>query len=478
MPVNSTHPAYDLNLETWQRIRDVIAGDAAIKRGGEKYMPRLDSQSDAEYQAYIGRGFFYNATARTVSGYLGLIFRKDPIFELPNKSAALHPALKAFVNDVDLVGTTLDDYSKNTVSEVIALGRIGTLVDWHQPENRAYLTAYPAESIFNWRERRINGKLKLSLVVLSETANGESGDPFEIKLIPQIRVLKLSDGSSPVYQVEIWQLVPKEGNDKEREWKLIQSLTPLRLGKPLDGIPFVFHGASNSRPNIEKPPVEDIVAANLDHYRLNTDYKHGMHFTALPTAFVTGFDKGTQLRIGSTTAWVTETVGATAQYLEFQGDGLMSFERAMDRTERLMTSLGSRLLQGEQTFAQTAEAMTVRAKGEESVIGGIAKSVSDSINQLLCWVAWWHSSKESPWDFSEGDFAYKLNRDFDFEGLSANDLSALVSAWQSGGISRDTLLHNLRVKELLPPGRTEEEEVRLIGSETGNRRNGETGMQN
>ncbi len=87
MPVNSTHPAYDLNHETWQRIRDVIAGDAAIKRGGEKYMPRLDSQSNAEYQAYIGRGFFYNATARSVSGYLGLIYRKDPILELPQKSA-------------------------------------------------------------------------------------------------------------------------------------------------------------------------------------------------------------------------------------------------------------------------------------------------------------------------------------------------------------------------------------------------------
>jgi len=93
MPVNTTYPAYDLNLEAWQRIRDVIAGDAAIKRGGEKYMPRLDSQSDSEYQAYIGRGFFYNATARTASGYLGLIFRKDPILELPSKSAALHPAL-------------------------------------------------------------------------------------------------------------------------------------------------------------------------------------------------------------------------------------------------------------------------------------------------------------------------------------------------------------------------------------------------
>jgi hypothetical protein len=93
------------------------------------------------------------------------------------------------------------------------------------------------------------------------------------------------------------------------------------------------------------------------------------------------------------------------------------------------------------------------------VIGGIAKSVSASMEQMLasqCGVAV---------GFSEADFVYKLNRDFDFEGLSAGDLTALVSAWQSGGISRDTLLHNLRVRELLPPGRTEEEERRLIEGE-------------
>ncbi len=39
---------------------------------------------------------------------------------------------------------------------------------------------------------------------------------------------------------------------------------------------------------------------------------------------------------------------------------------------------------------------------------------------------------------------------------------ALVSAWQSGAISQDTLLHNLKTSEVLPPGRSEEEEKRLI----------------
>ena len=41
----------------------------------------------------------------------------------------------------------------------------------------------------------------------------------------------------------------------------------------------------------------------------------------------------------------------------------------------------------------------------------------------------------------------------------------MVSAWQSGAISRDTLLHNLRTGEILPPARTNEQELELIRKE-------------
>src|ERR1051325_11202430 len=125
MPVNSTHADYDDNLDAWQRIRDVLAGDRAIKRAGAKYVARLDSQSDDEFRSYVERGFFYNATARTVSGYVGMIFRRDPVLQLPEKSVALHPALKAFLNRVDLLGTTLDSYAKNVITDGISLGRAG-----------------------------------------------------------------------------------------------------------------------------------------------------------------------------------------------------------------------------------------------------------------------------------------------------------------------------------------------------------------
>jgi hypothetical protein len=479
MPVNSTHPDYDENLEAWQRIRDVMAGDTAIKRAGAKYVARLDSQSDDEFRAYVERGFFYNATARTVSGYVGMIFRRDPVLQLPEKSAALHPALKTFVNDVDLLGTTLDSYAKNIIEDVVTLGRAGTLIDWDgDAEKRAYLSMYAAESILNWRETRVEGQLKLTLVVLSECAPGvpKDDDPFVVDDVPQIRVLKLvpakgaKDAEEDVtarfeYQVEIWQLRPGKTRKKEKEWQLIRTVTPLRLGKPLSAIPFIFHGPAHSRPAVVKSPIEDIVSANLHHYRLNTDYKHGMHFTALPTAFVTGFDKNAQLRIGSTTAWVTDTIGATANYLEFKGDGLATFERALDRVERLLAVLGSRLLESQKRVSESAEALAIRQAGESSIIAGISASVTASMNDVLRWVYWWHSTEAMPEDVTAEHVSYELNSDFEASLMSASEIQALVSAWQSGAISRDTLLHNFRTGEILPPARTNEQEMELIRKE-------------
>jgi hypothetical protein len=57
---------------------------------------------------------------------------------------------------------------------------------------------------------------------------------------------------------------------------------------------------------------------------------------------------------------------------------------------------------------------------------------------------------------------YQLNTDFEASAMGARELQALVAAWESGAISQDTLLHNLRMGEILPPARTNEQEIRMI----------------
>ena len=106
MPANSTHPDYDANIVAWQRARDVFAGEDAVKAAAEKYLPRLDCQDDKEYLAYKNRASFFNASARTADGFVGLIFRRDPTFKLP-ETGGVADALTEFVEDADMLGTSL-----------------------------------------------------------------------------------------------------------------------------------------------------------------------------------------------------------------------------------------------------------------------------------------------------------------------------------------------------------------------------------
>ena len=173
MPVNSTHPDYDANAADWSRARDVLAGEDAVKAGGEKYLPRLDSQTQEEFLSYKKRAAFFNATARSAEGFVGLIFRRPPFVKIPEstpKPSPLTPlpsdgrgeprlvtssptgvgrALAGFLNDADMLGTTLASYAKAVVSEVVGVGRAGSLVDWEggtsHHENRAYVSLYSAE---------------------------------------------------------------------------------------------------------------------------------------------------------------------------------------------------------------------------------------------------------------------------------------------------------------------------------------------
>jgi len=476
VPVNSTHPDYDAAAPEWARARDALAGEDAIKAGGEKYLARLDAQTDEEFSAYVKRASYFNASARTSEAYLGLMFRRPPFVKLPAEGAGVGRAMAQFQNDADMLGTTLTGYAKMVVGDVIGLGRAGSLVDWEdEVEHRAYVVFYRAEQIINWRVERVNGRNVPTLVVLKEQAVPKSGpdeDEYALQLVDQVRVLKLvpgeggdSAGRRP-YEccVEVWQPKKTQRRGAKVEWQLVETRIPLRLGRPRPLLPFVFHGPRHTRPDIERGPLEDIIAVNLDHYRLNADFKHGLHFTALPTAWVSGFDKGASLRIGSSTAWVSETPGATAGFLEFTGQGLTTHERAMDRDERLMAVLGSRMLEDMKKVGETATAIELRQAGEYSILGNVALSVSESLTQVLRWVYWWNSTEGLPDDVKSEQVLMTLNTDFSTKGLASQDVQAIVAAWQAGAISQDTMFDLFRRGEVLPEGRTNSEEANLIKS--------------
>lgn len=99
-----------------------------------------------------------------------------------------------------------------------------------------------------------------------------------------------------------------------------------------------------------------------------------MYYAALPTAWAAGVPAGTHMPpIGSATVWECGTVEFRCGYLEFKGDGLETLERALDRGERLLAALGSRLLEPAKRAGEAAEAVELRQSSESSVLASLAR---------------------------------------------------------------------------------------------------------
>lgn len=462
---------YEEFIAKWERARDVLSGEDSVKARGERYLPKLEGQTKAEFDSYRERSQFFGATARTSDGLQGMIFRKPPTLKMA--SADLE---KAFSEDIDLAGTPIQDYARNVTSDVIGLGRAVSLVDYDDDEARAYVTGYKAEDVFRWKVERVNGRMVLTEVAIREhgqkaiTVDPRVGEEARVE---QIRLLRMDLGpftadaptGNLAYRVEIWQLLPKNKRSKESDWVKVADTTPTRTGKPLTFIPLVFHGPKGSSPTPTKGPMDDIIAVNLHHYRLSADYNHGLHYTALPTAWVAGFDPKTSLRIGSGAAWVSDNPQANAGFLEFTGQGLGAIEKALEKDERYMAVLGSRMLEEQKKDAETEETVRLRQSGEGSVLASISRSVSLGLTKVLRIATWWMGTEESPEAFTDEQVSYALNTDFISARMDSAELLALVDAWSRRAISRETLHWNLAQGEVLPPGVTAEEEQELIENE-------------
>ena len=370
MPVSTPSPEYEAALPRWQRCRDAFEGSDAVKARATAYLPALEGHqgSSQKYDAYKTRAVFYNATARTVAGLLGSVFRAAPSWTFP-------AAIEDDLTDVTLMGRPLVSFALMAFKELLVTGRVGVQVDMPNKEPAAGATTRPywvlrrAEDILSWRTVVRDGQEILTRVVLSEVVEEDNPkDEWSPTLVDQIRVLELVSQASGATTYQIRRFRNKKASEEaEDQWKQHDEvIVPLKHGDRLTYIPFQFIGPTSVTPAIEKSPILDIADVNLSHYRTSADFEHGAHVTALPTPWVSGVDPELvdTFPIGSDTAWVLQHPQAQAGMLEFTGDGLKTLERSLSVKQEQMASLGARLIESRKAAAETAEALRLAMSGD------------------------------------------------------------------------------------------------------------------
>jgi hypothetical protein len=253
------------------------------------------------------------------------------------------------------------------------------------------------------------------------------------------------------YRVRVFRI-----NERDED-ELVSESFPLISGQPMTEIPFVIFGHDSLLWPVSSPPLLDLAELNLHHYQVSADYEHGCHFSGLPTPFIAGLqlEDGQRIRIGSKTAIVCPDPQATASYLEVTGD-FGALRTNLDSKKAEMAVLGARMLESQKASVEAADTLKQRQAGEQSQLAAMADVLSMGITRALGWFAAWMRAS--------GDVKYQINKDFVPVGMTAQELTAMVSAWQAGAMSDQTLYSNLQAGEIADANITFEEEQERIAA--------------
>lgn len=429
MPIDTLHPDYEKMAPLWKKCRDTIAGAEVIKNSdnSKSYLPVLSGQDNADYRGYVARAYFLGAAGRTVQGLSGAVFRKDPLIDAP-ESKDIHE----WLGDVTGANVPIDRFAQVIFDEVLSVGRVGVYVSLPVGESQTavpYLSAWKAESIINWGLDYSGDVPQLAWVVLKEQVPAASEDPFGHETVEQYRHLYLD--AAGIFTVQLYR--EEEGENKKKELVAFgPAIQPNFRGQRLDFIPFDLLPGIDT----EKPPLLDLVNANLHHYILSADYNWGLHFTGLPTPYVFGVPDSTQIKMGSSVAITSIDPQTTAGFLEFKGEGLKTLEAALDKVEHYIAYMGSRLLAQPRKAVEAAETHRLRQGAEQVTVMTLAQEVSQALTRQVGWAL--------SWQRINAEVTITLNSDIVDARLEPADIQALLSAWTTGAISKEVLFENFQ----------------------------------
>lgn len=471
--IQTSIPVYSEFYPEWQMCRDAVAGEKNIKSKKEMYLPKPSGMDDDDYKGYITRAQFFNAAGRTLDGLAGMLNRKPCIVKVPE-------GMEKYLENVDGKGHSLSQFIEMVCKDVLTTNWGSILIDMPKSDNAisqadvekqgltAYMVYYKAEASTKWRWETQGRKQRLKYVILKEPTVVDAVGEFNTEVKDYWRVLQINENGN--YEQTLY-------DDK---LEIVESIEPKSKQGTFKDIPFEFL-SNNDEP--EEPLLADLINVNLSHYRKSADYENGLHWTGVPTPYERGWlpeteynDEGNEvppkpMKLGGTQFLYfpqgTEQVG----FLEFSGSGLAQISNAMADDKESMAILGARIIANQKKGVEAAETAKIHNAAENSVLASFANNMSKIFSRLLKIYLEWSTGTQ----LSQEDVKVQINTDYDVSSMSAQELTALVSLWQTGGIAKSDLFKNLKEGEILDADRNFDEMNAEIDEEQAKRMN--TAMQ-
>lgn len=452
LKIDSERKEYTEAKKRWDKV-DAFVNDL-VKEAGAEYLPDFFAGSDKakKYEAYKQRAQYVNYSGRVLNISVGQIFRKDPQIKG-------FDSLKDFMNNVDSAGASFGEFAREVFEEVIKHNRYGVYADWNDTLKTPKLVGYIPQSIINWREKVVNGRTVLSMVMIRGMYEKEGTD----KYCPEMETIwtEYFLDESNLFDFRRWRKTLNKETSKEEFEEVVEPdhLPPTIKGKRLDYIPFFFFTSDGISTSIKSSAMYSFVNVNHGHYINSADYENRNHIVAAVTVISsgarTGVKQGDSFPVGGAVEYDDPQGGA--KFMEATSDaGLLE---AMKHKEEQMGTLMAAMLASAGRYVASAQTASINSQGEYATIADIANAVSRGMNTVLTLCA------EMMGDIDKDGKSVSFNTDFETQNMDAQTLAQLAGLRASKILTLEDVFNILKKGEIIPAERTFDEYKKMLEDE-------------
>lgn len=460
--------AYRAQLNELGIVQDCFDGINAVPGyhgSARSYLPKEEGESPEAYAIRLRRSTFWNAYRRTITGLVGMAFRKSPVLQ-----SSVPPLIKDQMENVDLMGSHLDVFAKEIfqwsfeghAAILVDMPKSitndkpnATLADERAAGMRPYWSMVRKGQIVNAISEQVGGAVRLLQVTIKECI-GERDGKYGSAVVTQYRVLYRGG----------WEL-----------WRAVEGKAPQLIDEGnsfVKEIPLVLLPMRSAGFWVSRPVLLDLAFENLRHYRLQSDLDHILHVANVPILCEIGGDSGNDLeqltaggkltdapgekpkRTISPNALYQVGHGGDLKYVEHAGSAIGKCQEEIKTARGNAAALGlSVLLEQAPTVASTATANVLGYESETSELAGMVRTEEDAVERAFEFQA----------EYLQLDTGgkVKFNREFTRMRLDGQAISGLSMMVKDGGLSLETMWSILELGSLLPADfDPEKEKTRLL----------------
>lgn len=431
--------------------RALMGGTRAMRKAGKQFLPKFEAESQEAYEARLKSSWLFNGYRKTVRDMTGRVF--DKAIEIADGAPS---QVLDWAENIDLAGNDLSTFARRVFEDGLSGPGISYIMVDAPPREatvtqaqaqalnlRPYLVHLRAEDILGWQTRVIANVTTLTqLRILETVTEPDPEDEFTEIEINQVRVLDRLDTG---VQVRVYR------KNKSDQWDLHEE--PTFTG--LDEITVAPFYANRTGFFAGEPMLDDLADINIAHWQSQSDQRNILHFARVPILHAAGRseDEG-PLSISAATAVTSSDPQAKLEWVEHSGHAIGAGRQDLKDLEFQMETFGLQLLVA-RDGAQSATGEALDAQKETSTLSMTADQLQDAIEQALMWMAEYGG-------LGEASVSVTVNKDFGVSMMTAQELSVMLQAVNSGNLSRETFIKEMARRGMVRADLDAEEEGERI----------------